>query len=191
MNQSITKVLYFQSLIVDLEDKQVELHLLRSCLGVCKINHLLRTVPSNLISDQLTLFDCNLCLSLSEIIGSSISDTSWRQASLPFCLGGLGLRQASSTAAAAFTASVNLSKFLSDFILPPHVPSPISFPGELISFSILQGQVDSSHNLPDDLPYHSQKAIQAVLDEFSADTLLLQLDSYAWSSTSYYTSQQQ
>ena len=110
VNQSITKVLYLWSLIVDLEDPQVELHLLGSCLGVCKINHLLRTVPSNLISDQLTLFDCNLHLSLSEIIGSPISNTSWKQASLPFRLGGLGLRQACSTAAAAFTASVNLSK---------------------------------------------------------------------------------
>ena len=91
----------------------------------------------------------------------------------------MGLRQASSTAAEAFTASVNPSKSLSDFVLPPHVPSPNSFPGELISFSILQGQVDGSHNLPADLPFHSQKAIQAIFDEFSADSLLLQLDSYS------------
>ena len=41
----LAKVTAAQESIAILEDPQVELHLLRSCLGSCKIIHLLRTVP--------------------------------------------------------------------------------------------------------------------------------------------------
>ena len=34
-----------QACLEDLEDSQVELLLLRSFLGVCKLNYLLRTIP--------------------------------------------------------------------------------------------------------------------------------------------------
>ena len=47
----------------DLEDPQVELLLLRSCLGVCKLNHLLRTIPPGSVDSELLWFDDNLrCL---------------------------------------------------------------------------------------------------------------------------------
>ena len=36
-----------QQLLSDLGNSQVELHLLRSCLSLCKINHLISTVPSD------------------------------------------------------------------------------------------------------------------------------------------------
>ena len=50
LNVRIDKVKGLQTLILELDDPQVELHLLRSCLNnVCKINHLLRTVPSESI----------------------------------------------------------------------------------------------------------------------------------------------
>ena len=39
------RVSVMQACLKDLEDPQVELLLLRSCLGVCKLNHLLRTIP--------------------------------------------------------------------------------------------------------------------------------------------------
>ena len=37
----VDKVLEAQGILPDLENSKVELHLLRSCLSVCKINHLL------------------------------------------------------------------------------------------------------------------------------------------------------
>ena len=40
----VDSVLQNQSLLQDLNNPQVEIHLLRSCLGFCKINNLLRTV---------------------------------------------------------------------------------------------------------------------------------------------------
>ena len=90
-----------------LEDAQVELHLLRSCLNSCKIIHLLRTVPSSVLQPFLCQFDLILHNCLSCIINCSLSDPSWCQASLPFRLDGLGLRESIQSAAAAFLGSYN------------------------------------------------------------------------------------
>ena len=84
---------------------QVELHLLRSCLGVCKLNHFLRTISPNCVISQLERFDYNLRSALGRICKSSISDLSWLQATLPRSMGGLGLREATSTSSAAFLGS--------------------------------------------------------------------------------------
>ena len=101
-----------QQHLSDFEDPQVELHLLRSCLSICKVNHLLRSVPPDRAKDQLYRFDHGLRHSLETIINSSLSDTSWKLSTLPIRLGGLGLREASRTAAAAFVGSCNSTRGL-------------------------------------------------------------------------------
>ena len=53
----IWKVKQLQSSILELNDPQVELHLLRSCLGIGKVNHILRTVQPDLIAKELDDFD--------------------------------------------------------------------------------------------------------------------------------------
>ena len=77
MLDKINPVLNLHSIITSMDDSQVGLHLLRSCLGCCKINHLLRTVPQNLILPQLLLFDQNLRSTLGLILHCSISDQVW------------------------------------------------------------------------------------------------------------------
>ena len=110
--QLVDRVVIIQSKIANLDDPQVALHLLRSCLGIGKINHILRTVPSHTISSQLARFDEHLHLTLSNITHSPISDRAWQQASLPFRLGGLGLKRALPSAHAAFLASCYSSRDL-------------------------------------------------------------------------------
>ena len=61
-----------QARLEDLEDPQVELLLLCSCLGVCKLN-LLRTIPPGSMDSELLRFDDNLRHSLSSICNASIS----------------------------------------------------------------------------------------------------------------------
>ena len=95
---------------LELDDPQVEMHLLRSCLGVCRINHLLRSVPKDNILNQLYRFDDALRSSLGRVIHSTIPDTSWQQASLPFRLGGLGVKSAVHSADAAYVASCNATR---------------------------------------------------------------------------------
>ena len=99
-----------QEHLLDIKDPQVELHLLHSCLGLCKINHILRTVPSHRIHQELYKFDIGL--RLEQISHSFISDCSWRQATLPTRLGGLGLREALPTSDAAFIGSCNSTRQL-------------------------------------------------------------------------------
>ena len=56
----VDRTLHFHSLLSFLEDPQCEFHLLRSCLSICKISHLLRTVPPDKAIRQLHAFDDGL-----------------------------------------------------------------------------------------------------------------------------------
>ena len=105
-------VLDAQSHLSDLDDPQVEIHLLRSCMSICKLNHLLRTTPPDKVAAQLLRFDEGLRHSLQTILRSSIPDTSWLQATLPIRMGGFGLREAHRTAPAAFLGSCNSTRHL-------------------------------------------------------------------------------
>ena len=67
------------------------LHLLQSCLSVCKINHLLRTVSSDKTIQYLLEFDASLRKCVESIANSSITDSFWSQTMLSIHLGGLGL----------------------------------------------------------------------------------------------------
>ena len=107
LNVLIDKVKGLQTLILE-----VELHLLQICLNVCKINHLLRTVPFEIILNQLGKFDENVRSTLAGIIHSPIPDSAWFQAVLSFSYRGLELGEATKIAPAAFTASCTMVRSL-------------------------------------------------------------------------------
>ena len=88
--RQISKVLEAQKCLIDINNPQIELHLLRSCLALLKINHL-RTVAPDKATQQLLLFDKGLCLSREVITYSPLLDEAWLQATLPIKRGGLGL----------------------------------------------------------------------------------------------------
>ena len=136
------KILDWQDRLTALEDPQVELHLLRSCLSLCKLNRIIRTVPGFKINDVLMQFDSGLHHSLEALSSSSVSDLAWKQATLPVRLGGLGLREASRSSSAAFVGSCNSSRQLSLRLLNDSAFMPVheendwtqhssSFPGEV------------------------------------------------------------
>ena len=45
----VKSIVDMQSHLLDIDDPQVDLHLLRSCFSLCKLNYLLRTVPPDAI----------------------------------------------------------------------------------------------------------------------------------------------
>ena len=160
----IDKILLTQSRLCDLDDPQVELQLLRSCLGMCKLNHLLRTTPFGEADCQLQRFDTGLRHSLQLITRSSISDSSWIQATLPARLGGLGLREASCSAAAAFLGSCNSSReLIAQLLSTTYFAQAIAIPGEDAARSYLS---DLLHTFCIDLndPGLSQHGLQSHLD---------------------------
>ena len=105
-----------QSHLSELNNPQVELHLLRSCLSICKINHLLRTVTPGLLDVELTQFDKSLRHSL-ERSNHTFFHSRLLVASLPIRDGGLGLREASVSSASAFIGSCNTSRDLTQSFL--------------------------------------------------------------------------
>ena len=108
---------------VSKEDPQVELHLLRSQSYAAA----LEAARSFIFCAQchsvycmysfLEQFDSNLKSCLSRIIQCSLPNDSWCQATLPFRLGGLGLRSSFSSAAAAFLGSCNSVHLLVSHLL--------------------------------------------------------------------------
>ena len=108
----INTVTKAQNHLIDIDNPQIEFHLLRTCLSLPKINHLLRTVPPGKATQKRYLFDQCLRRSLDILSHSSLSDEAWCQASLPITLGGLGLREAQSVSSLAFIGSCNSSRDL-------------------------------------------------------------------------------
>ncbi len=69
--KKVDKGLEAQELLLDLNNLQVEIQL-RSCKSICKLNYLIHTVPSHMVSDQLSRFDLGMQRSLCYITRSSI-----------------------------------------------------------------------------------------------------------------------
>jgi len=192
----VDKVLASQAHLADLDDPQVELHLLRSCLGLCKVVSLLRTTPPGSIDHQLQRFDDGLRSSFSKIMRTSVSEKAWQQAALPVRVGGLGLRSAVRSHAAAFLGSCNLSRDLITFLLSPPqqrlamlpevglpqpaVPppgrdarvAPQEIPGRLEAVGRLRTALGDIPALPPELQTARQGTLQAALDKTDLGTLL-------------------
>jgi len=75
-----------------LNDSQVSLLLLRACLGVCKVNFLLRVLPYSLSHGWAPQVRACLKKAVDSIVGLPLSEVQWQQASLPCNSGGLGIR---------------------------------------------------------------------------------------------------
>ena len=70
----VNQVAEAHSHLPDLENPEVELQLLRSCLSICKINYLLHSVRPGIANGPLSTFDEGLRRTLGRITRSSVSD---------------------------------------------------------------------------------------------------------------------
>ena len=165
----VAKTLELQSLLGDLEDPQAELHLLRSCLGTCKISHLLRTIPPGSVDEHLRCFDDGLRFTLSRVLRCPIPEAAWLQAILPLRLGSLGLRESVRTAPAAFLASCHSIHSLVAQLLHMDTNLVFHLPGEEVTLELLRQLLPSWDPLPDDI---TQWFIQDALDRVQLTQLL-------------------
>ena len=91
---------------------------------------MLRAVDTTEHQEQLQAFDSLIRGSLSRILGSTLTDTQWAQASLPVTMGGLRLRSAVDHAAVAHAVSLLSAQSLLDGLLGeeeegPRLPQPV------------------------------------------------------------------
>ena len=88
------------------DDPQVELLLLRNCLGSPRFIFALRSAPPEDIADAVRAFDKMISSFLKERLGISLTDDQEAQARLPVAIGGLGVEKAQDVAESAFLGNV-------------------------------------------------------------------------------------
>ena len=107
------------------------LTLLPLCGSYCKLIHLARATPPNLISEALELFDVEVRQCFTQSIAVEVTDRAWQQAQLNLSHGGLGLRSVSHHFSAAFIASFCASSF--GDAQNPHLSHAVDFFNTLVS----------------------------------------------------------
>jgi hypothetical protein len=96
--------------LVEFEDSQAALFLLRISFSVVRAVHFMRSTPLVQWRDQAVKFDSKIRNTAEAIIGRPMSDRAYAQACLTPTLGGLGLRKSVEHADLAFAASWNESR---------------------------------------------------------------------------------
>lgn len=171
VSKRIRKVQESVARLHDLQDSQLETTLLRSCLALPKLAHVLRTCPPCLIPKALGFFDDIIRHALSDLTGRPVPDWSWLKASLPSSLGGLNLRQASLHAPAAYIGSLHQCRHLVVEILGRIAPPPTHLPYSLQSLARAAGRPDWESIQDIDVPPF-QHSLSRAIDETSFDALL-------------------
>ena len=85
--------------------------LLKNCFSLPKLQYILRCAPCY-NSQILQLYDNTIREALQSILNITLTETAWRQATLPVRNGGIGVRLATQVALPAFLSSVASSSAL-------------------------------------------------------------------------------
>ena len=89
-----------------IDDPQVEMLLLRSCLGFPKFVFSLRSAPPEEIAETTREFDKMISSTMQERLGISLAQEQEKQARLPVAMGGLGIERAEDVAESAYLGNV-------------------------------------------------------------------------------------
>jgi hypothetical protein len=93
------------SKLIDFEDTQAAIFLLRLSFGIVRANHFMRTTPLSLWSKQAGEFDTLVGQTVFQCLGLKPTDEAYDQASVSTTIGGLGVRRIMDHGKGAFTAS--------------------------------------------------------------------------------------
>ena len=116
------------SRLVDFEDSQSALFLLRVSFSSVRATHFMRTTPLSHWAGVAASFDAELRSAAELILGFPMSDFTYSQASLSPSLGGLGLRRVVDHADGAFAASrFESARTCGEVWSPVPAPSPSQF----------------------------------------------------------------
>ena len=91
-------------------DNHEALFLLRHCFTIPKLTYFLRTSPCFMAINILENFDETIKDSLVDILNISLSESAYRQLTLPIVKGGLGLRLTTEIALSGYLSSVCATK---------------------------------------------------------------------------------
>jgi hypothetical protein len=106
VQERVHKIEVLLDKITDFDDPQLELILLRSCIGMPKFNFILRCLPGSIIGNEIEAFDTAISHYLSKIAGFSLTPRDRVFWSLPFSFGGFAIPIAKNIAPLAYVSSV-------------------------------------------------------------------------------------
>ena len=138
--------------------------LLRSCLSLPKVSHILRCCPPPYLIQAAEGLDSAMRETLEVITGAPVTDWSWLKASLPSSLGGLNLRSAVLHAPAAFVASLHNSQPLIEEMIgfSPSMLQPLN--DAVLALSNSAARQDWSCLEEIDVPIR-QKSLSRAIDD--------------------------
>ena len=167
----IEKVAEAVSKLQDLEDSQMEIALLRSCLALPKMAFSLRCCPPSHIQQAVSAFDHLMRSTLGNIAGSPLTEWAWLKATLPSSSGGLNIRQASLHAPAAYISSLCLCRDLITRILgQAPVPSQ-HMSASVFALAVAANRPDWSSLEDINVPCRA-RPLSSCIDEASLNLLL-------------------
>ena len=105
-----------------IDDPQVEMLLLRSCLGFPKFVFSLRSAPPEDIAETIREFDKMISSTMQERLGISLTQEQEKQARLPVAMGGLGIERAEDVAESAYLGNVLATRKLVSTLLGEKEP---------------------------------------------------------------------
>ncbi|KAI5637191.1 hypothetical protein NE865_10088 [Phthorimaea operculella] len=85
----------------------VALILFRACFSLPKLTYVIRTTPTWLFPEEVSVVDGAIRNTVESVINVTLDDNQWQQASLPIRYGGLGIRSIRAVSLPAFIASSN------------------------------------------------------------------------------------
>jgi len=91
--------------LIEFEDTQAAIFLLRLSFGIVRANHFMRTTPLSLWAKQAEEFDSKVCHTVFQCLGLKPTAEAYEQVSVSTTIGGLGVRRIVDHAKGAFTAS--------------------------------------------------------------------------------------
>ena len=144
-------------LMMQIRDPQLQLLLLRACLGSSKVVHLLRSSPPCLIGSAIKHMEDCLRNTLRSIIvgdGPWFGDFQFGLATLPIDMSGLGVYNPADLGNFTFVASMISTQELQDSIIGSILPLPPEFHLSLENF---QTSVSPLSNI--ELPLQTQKTL--------------------------------
>jgi hypothetical protein len=118
----IAKIEAVHRLLPSLNNAQAEFCLLRSCFSLPKFSYCLRTCNPAYLQQTFRGFDHLQRRTLGQLMGQSLTDKAWIQATLPIGMGGIGLRSAEVHSAAAYLASMSQVSSIVSRLLPSTIP---------------------------------------------------------------------
>jgi hypothetical protein len=127
--------------LIDFEDCQAAMYLLRLSFGIVRASHFMRTTPLSQWSEHAKEFDLIIRSATEDIIKRKMTDEAYDQASVSTRFGGLGIRRIMDHGPVAFTASWHCSRGQAKerwlWVWPE--PAPLHFSQRLASEEVDRG----------------------------------------------------